>query len=776
MQRTSDRTFNLAVVLGGKARDPELTRACAALLSGFADRAGVLLLGQMLAAVIALKICWKSAASVELAGFSFALLVCLWLLIRMKTAIEQGLTRISFAQAQWRVTIICLASGVTWSSALLMLASPYDLAGRYLSYTLLTALISISAMSLSPLPLAAIVQIAALGIGGTLLGWEIGSIDLALIMAIFSTGMAISAYFSGRRMLRRCYGERRLAEQNEVVRLLLKEFESNGGDLLWEVNAQRQLENVSPRFADFFGRTPDDIEGQSLFALLRKTGISSSDAMTVGESLREHTSFRNLLVPITVGNDQRWCQLSASPRYNDEKQFTGFRGVLSDVTKEQLSAHKISHMARYDALTGLPNRAHIHESLQETVLACQRDRKVAAFMLIDLDRFKLVNDSLGHPVGDKLLEQVAARLKDVLGPHDLPGRLGGDEFAVLLRDVPDVAHVNELADRIIATLSHPYQVDEHTLFIGASIGSAICPKDGHIADKLVRNADLALYKAKEDGRGIHRRYEPALYARAEERRNIEIALRDALERGELSLEYQPIVASKDKRIIACEALLRWRHPTLGLVPPDVFIPVAEDARLISRIGEWVMRTACMEAVNWPPQVHVAVNLSVEQFLDPHLFETIISALSHSGLDPSRLELEITESVFIKERCDVLATLDKLINIGIRVALDDFGTSYSSLGFLGRTKFSTIKIDRRYVRDAGRQTRESQAVIRAVVAMAESLGMNITAEGAESDEELACIRELGCDQAQGYLFSRPLTAQAMRKLLRDPWSEILWSAA
>jgi diguanylate cyclase (GGDEF)-like protein len=384
-------------------------------------------------------------------------------------------------------------------------------------------------------------------------------------------------------------------------------------------------------------------------------------------------------------------------------------------------------------------------------------------MMIDLDRFKAVNDTLGHPVGDRLLTRVADRLKSMMDGRNMCGRLGGDEFAVVVFDASDHNKLERLARGIIEALSKPYEVDQHTLYIGASIGTAVGPRDGRSVEMLIRSADLALYRSKDQGGGSHNAYEPQLHQEAEERRVLEIALRKALENNEFLVHYQPVVSTESGQIEGFEALLRWINPELGNVSPARFVPVAEDARLIGPIGEWVLRTACAEAKRWPDTVRVAVNVSAEQLTDSSFVTSVISALSHSGLSPHRLELEVTESVFMREGTGAIAVLDQLVALGVRLALDDFGTGYSSLGYLSKCKFNTIKIDRQFVQGAAKNTPESVAIVRAVVAMAGSLGMTTTAEGVETDAELQTVKRLGCRKVQGYLFGRPMPASEARLL-------------
>jgi diguanylate cyclase (GGDEF)-like protein len=391
-------------------------------------------------------------------------------------------------------------------------------------------------------------------------------------------------------------------------------------------------------------------------------------------------------------------------------------------------------------------------------------------MMIDLDRFKAVNDTLGHPVGDRLLGRVSERLSHLMSTNEMVGRLGGDEFAVVVRDANDPARVEKFAHQIIETLSRPYEVDAHTLYIGASVGVAIGPRDGRTSEMLIRSADLALYRSKDAGGGVFHAYEPKLHVQAEERRVLEMELRRALERGQMSLNYQPVVDAGTGNRTGFEALVRWTHPDFGAVPPMKFITLAEETRLIAPIGEWVLRTACQEAARWPETIRVAVNVSPEQLHNPNFVSTVTSALAQSGLPPQRLELEVTESVFLREGTCAVQVLERVLDLGVRLSLDDFGTGYSSLGYLSRTRFSTIKIDRSFVQGASKGVREAIAIIRAVVALADSLGMATTAEGVETEAEHLMVQELGCNRVQGYYFGRPLPVTEARALAVQPrWS-------
>jgi diguanylate cyclase (GGDEF)-like protein len=414
-------------------------------------------------------------------------------------------------------------------------------------------------------------------------------------------------------------------------------------------------------------------------------------------------------------------------------------------------------------LTGLPNRMMLTEALGDALRYAAQWRTRCAFMMIDLDRFKSVNDTLGHLVGDQLLALVSERLKTIMTDNELCGRLGGDEFAIVVRDASDPTRLQQVGQAVINLLSQPYEVDHHTLYIGASVGSAIGPRDGNTVETLMRNADLALYRSKEEGGGLHCSYEPSLHAHAEERRKLEFSLRKALEKNEFVLNYQPVVEANDETIVSFEALIRWNSEDHGFVSPAKFIPLAEDTRLIVPIGEWVLREACREAARWPSNVKVAVNVSGEQLLDPGFVPSVVMALSTSGLAAQRLEIEVTESIFVRDATLARQALEQIMALGCGIALDDFGTGYSSLAYIRNLRFSTIKIDRSFVQGASAGSIESLAIIRAVVAMAESLEMSTTAEGVETERELEIIRGLGCRKIQGYYFGRPMPALEARGL-------------
>jgi diguanylate cyclase (GGDEF)-like protein len=667
-----------------------------------------------------------------------------------------------------RETVSTIVSGTLWSVPALFFVAGGGTAEILIVWAVLSSLTAAAALVLTAVPLGTMLFITIVGSALSAMALNLGLPLLAISSVLFTILLVGMTFLSGKRFIETLVSDQALTEKREVVSLLLREFEDTGADWLWQTDAARCLTHVSPRFAAALGVELAELEGKQLLRILAgdswEAGNFASGLRELAEKLKRRESFADLILPVKIADATRWWELSASPRFDDRGAFLGFRGVGSDVTAQRDSADKINRLARYDTLTGLPNRMMINETLARAMQHAEQWRSQCGFMMIDLDRFKAVNDTLGHPVGDRLLSRVAERLRQLMTENELCGRLGGDEFAVVLLDVRDQSRIDTLAHSIIEALTRPYEVDHHTLYIGASIGSAVGPRDGRTAEMLIRSADLALYRSKDAGGGKHNLYEPQLHANAEERRMLEIALRSALEKGEFHLVYQPVVSADDSVIVGFETLLRWTHPEMGIVPPYKFIPVAEDARLIAPIGEWVLRTACDEAVNWPPSIRVAVNVSAEQLSDPNFVTAVISALSHSGLPPHRLELEVTESVFLREGTGAIAILDQILGLGVRLALDDFGTGYSSLGYLRKTQFSTIKIDRSFVQGAAKKSAESLAIIRAVVAMADSLSMTTTAEGAETEEEFEMIRELGCTKVQGYLFGKPMVSEEARKLM------------
>lgn len=664
-----------------------------------------------------------------------------------------------------------LLQGLVWAACMALISRSGQTSELVALWTLVSCIMVCGAISYAATPLAATAYLAPCILGLFGMFDDHGQLPLRALATSYALSLLAGCFIYARTFARQHSTTAQLAEKSEVVSLLLREYEAGGSDWLWQTDTLRRISGVSERFAETLGMEPGQLEGVSLVQILAGSGWDdgrfAAGLHSLADHLKRRESFSNLVLPVEIKGQWRWWELSASPRHDDNGVFQGFRGVGSDVTAQRESADKIAQLARFDPLTGLPNRSHLREVLDQAMDAARGRSPGCGFLMIDLDRFKSVNDTLGHQTGDKLLSQVARRLRQVCDAGEFCGRIGGDEFAVVLPHVADGAVIPRLASAIIGALSAPYQVDQHVLHVGASVGSALSPMDGRESEALIRSADLALYRAKDDGGGAHRAYEPQLHAQAEERRQLELALRDALEKDQLHVLYQPVVDAEQGVVLGFEALVRWTHPQLGPISPVKFVPVAEEARLIAPIGEWVLRTACMEAVNWPEDIRIAVNVSAEQLAHPSFVSAVSSALAQSGLEARRLELEVTESVFMGEDTGALKVLDQLLGLGIQLSLDDFGTGYSSLGYLSRTRFNTIKIDRSFVVGASKNTAESLAIIRAVVTLADSLGMTTTAEGVETEAELQMVRRLGCKKVQGYYFGRPMLPQDAARLFPPP---------
>ncbi len=584
--------------------------------------------------------------------------------------------------------------------------------------------------------------------------WMVTLVMASFILFIGRGNVLTTAAFLGRFRL-----QDRLQEQEEVVRLLLNEFEANGSEWLFEFDVSGRLTFASTRFAEALRQPVDAVIGEHWTHFIPDRSVGDEFMALITKGL----PFRDILLRVEIDGEIRWWSLSGTPKNDREGRLLGYRGVGSDVTERQRSAERIAELATFDALTGLVNRRIIDQSLGDGL----QSPDGVALLFVDLDRFKAVNDSIGHGAGDQLLAEVALRLRDVVagdvGARGLVGRLGGDEFAVVLREA-DLPRALALGDKIIARLSQPYRIGDKTAQIGASVGLALGPDDGDSVEALMRAADLALYDVKGKGRGSVRHYDRAMHKRTEHRRSLELDLRSALSQGQLRLAFQPVVDAIDERIVGFEALMRWRHPVEGEISPAMFIPIAEEAGLIGELGAWALNEACRVAAGWPLHVKLAVNLSPLQFDDLGLVDMVRQTLARWRIAPERLELELTESLFLDERPQTTAMLAQLHDMGVGFALDDFGTGYSSLGYLQKIAFSRIKIDRSFVQGSVANGGESTAIIQAIVALADRLGMETTAEGTETRAEFEAMRRLGCAQIQGYYFGKPMSAEDAGRLM------------
>jgi len=534
----------------------------------------------------------------------------------------------------------------------------------------------------------------------------------------------------------------------------------------WSTDAKGNIAHLSGKTLDTLPDAAAAI-GKPLTDLFATLADAGDTGRSLCFMMSRRSRFERLAVCTGPANARRWWLLSGEARLDSGQTFLGFSGVCSEITDERRIAQENASAAMHDPLTGLLNRRQMAQQIERIITGFRAAKRPCATLLIDLDRFKQVNDTLGHSAGDALLKQVAERLLTLIGDPEQVCRLGGDEFQLLLPGVEDRGELGNLAARVIALLSQPYSVDGSRCIIGASVGVAISPFDGDSGDELFRNADLALYAAKHGGRGGFRFFSRDLLTAAEDRRHLEEDLHDALTRGEFHLHYQPVVRSKENTVAGAEALIRWTHPEKGPVSPALFIPIAEESGLIRAIGEWTLRTACKEAMGWPGNLRVAVNVSPIQFADPGFVAVVTNALASSGLAPDRLELEITEGVFLAEGADTDARFHALKALGVRLALDDFGTGYSSLGYLKTAPFDKIKIDQSFVRGTADAGSRNKAIIAAIVALADALGMETTAEGIETHDQLEMLREMGVSHIQGFIYSRALPSSEFLQGAQQP---------
>jgi diguanylate cyclase (GGDEF)-like protein len=656
---------------------------------------------------------------------------------------------------RWAAAYIAITA-LLFAAAIPLLGADSPLLARAVLFAALSA--SIAAFFLFPM-LLILSCLAALG-GVAMINSQS---PLVAIMAVAGLSFALLSILRARDLI--LTAQLRLAAEWEALKAcrFVEEYEGSGRGWFWETNADGRVTYLSTGLIERLGVDEDDAIGARIEDLLLiDNGETDEGRRTLDFHLSARFPFAEVIVR-APGADESWWSLSGTPNFDEFGRFLGFRGIGANMSEQLRSEAEETKLARYDSLTGLPNRAMMRRTLDEALVNAAERRRGCALLLIDLDRFKQVNDTLGHPVGDKLLKQVGARLRAVIGTDGQAGRLGGDEFEAILPGIDVESRLEEIAARLIHDVSAPYEVDGHRVEIGTSVGIAIARPGKSYPNALIRDADLALYAAKAAGRGTFRFFAPQMHELAAERQILENDLRDAVAKDQMLLCFQPIVDSVTEETSAFEALLRWQHPTRGLLIPADFLEIAEDCGLMPRIGAWAVRTACAEAAHWPEHVRIAVNLSPAQVADPGLPSVVTSALASSGLTPDRLELEISEGAFPADGAGPARMLSRLKALGVRLALDNFGTGRSGLGHLRDAPLDKIKIDRSFVRGAEAKGSRNAAIIRAIVVLAESLGMDTTAEGAETLEELALIRSLGCSQVQGYLFGKAVPAPEARAL-------------
>jgi diguanylate cyclase (GGDEF)-like protein len=577
----------------------------------------------------------------------------------------------------------------------------------------------------------------------------------AVVLCVFVIALIVTSIV--RLLLKHQLSHRRLAVERRELSVAVNNIPQ--GLVLYDDSARVTVCNQ--RYIEMFGLSPDVAKpGCSMHDLIshrKETGSFEGDVGEFCASIIRNVALGKVTHQIAEAADGRAILI-----VNQPLEAGGWVATIEDVTERKRADEKIAHLAHYDALTDLPNRVLFREQLENALNKVQPGEQLAV-LYIDIDEFKSVNDALGHSVGDELLKAVALRLRGCLRETDVAARLGGDEFAIIQTAVKRPSDTTQLVERIYQAIREPYDCAGHLVTTDASIGIALAPDDGADLDQLLKNADLAMYGAKADGRRTYRFFEVGMDERVKTRRILELELRQAIMDGGFEVYYQPLLNLQDNKISGCEALLRWRHPRRGMISPSEFIPIAEETGLINALGDWVLSTACIEAASWPDHIRIAVNVSPIQFKSQTLALNVATALAVSGLSACRLELEITEAVLIRDDEAALALLHQLRELGVRIALDDFGTGYSSLSYLQRFPFDKIKIDRCFVKDivgpAG-----SSSIVQAVVNIAAARNMTTTAEGVETERQMEWLRDLGCTEMQGFLFSPAISAAEIRRLL------------
>ena len=664
-----------------------------------------------------------------------------------------------------RIVRYTLLSGALWGAMIAVLIASSSAEHAMLLGVFTAAILCVGALLHSSFPMASLgysLLIATGAAAGMALGGHPWFFNASLLLAASVMALQRFAAANDAADVRRHLAAAAMQEAKETAALLLQDFEAHSSDWLWRIDSHGRLGKVSQRFIKATGLNEELLEGGSFVAL-----FAPESGQQLQELLRLGHPFHDEAFRVTVGGREAWWSLSGQPTIDG-----GWRGVCSDITRSRDAEARIAYVTEYDSLTDLPNRAMLVRQLEVAQDAADQSDESFALFVIDLDNFKALNDTQGHPAGDAYLKVVAQRLRDCVGQSAFLARLGGDEFAILHRDMT-ATDAGELAELIVDALLAPVTLNGKEILAGGSVGVALAPENGTDPAILMKNAELALYRAKAQGRGCARFFEPGMEENARVRADLETDLRSALAAEAMDVYFQPLVNTRTRKVAGYETLLRWNRPGHGLVSPAVFISCAEETGIIVPLGEWVIRKAIEEAAQWRDDVTVAVNLSAAQLHNPSLMATVVNALAVSQMHPSRLEIEIVESVLMDETENNIRTLHALRDLGVKIALDDFGTGYSSLSYLRAFPFDKIKIDQRFVRDIDTSV-ENQAIVRAVISLARDLGMRVTAEGVENEQQATILAGLGCTEVQGFLYSRPIPASEIEKVEPDarPTSNIL----
>jgi diguanylate cyclase (GGDEF)-like protein/PAS domain S-box-containing protein len=704
----------------------------------------------IVAALMLIAALWGEAEQMYL--LPWVLFVGIANIAAMRVARTQSITHIGRSGRKvpdWLMLGEIIGRAGIWLSLPLYIFSSLSPSSQVITASIAAGL-GIAGLGLVVVPRCAISWMASFtaGVGGALF---IGRDTLPLqhmFSIVFTLGVSI---FGVLHVARWAFNQLKtnadFSAQSESASLLLQEYEQRGVGWLWQVDDENRVTYISSRMTALLGKPASQLLGHSMASLLGGNA-------ELGRKLLEKQPFNALEMELQTARGPRWVSIAGDPIVDTAGRFGGFRGVGTDITDMRQTQERLTHLANMDVLSGLPNRGRVRQLLGEALRNATAGSCPCAILFLDLDGFKPVNDTFGHPKGDAVLRAVAKRLVDEVSGDGTVGRMGGDEFAIVVADAQSRTKVEKMADRIIKSVREPYMIDQTEIRIGVSVGAAFGPIDGATVDDLILKADLALYEAKGAGRGCVKYFSSALQSEQEDRVRLETDLRQAIPAKQFHLVFQPLINAKTQKLVGFEALIRWNHPQRGFVPPNVFIPVAEETGLMPAIGEWVLDEACRVLATWPEPITVSVNISPKQMVVAALPNLVSEALARYRLPGNRLELEVTEGVFLGDNGGTLDVLKRLRALGCGIALDDFGTGYSSIGYLNKAVFHKLKIDGSFVREAGSRP-ENVAIIQSIVQLAGKFRMSVTAEGVETPEDFERMRDLGCDIIQGYLFGKPL---------------------
>ncbi len=645
--------------------------------------------------------------------------------------------------------------GSLWGVAAVLFATTGDASAKIVLSVGLVAVLAAGGVALAAIPAAVISFSLPVAIGAAYsLSLESNTsliIPLLVLLAWLSITTPIVAFFYARLFVYFMGSSIKAKEQGALLGMFLDEYRENSNDWLWETDSQGVIDELPD---GWLSGDEADNEIRLIDYLERTITIKGTQFDDLCNALEKCEAFKDILLCLDAGRGELWVRLNGHPSFDSDGVFTGYVGIGSDVTSEKLAEERIATLSKSDSLTGLMNRNAYSERLSIAVANLERYGKPFTILYLDLDGFKLVNDTRGHVLGDRILAEVSERIADEVREGDSIARLGGDEFAILMEGQGDAGSAARLAARLISEIGEPYQFEDEEYRVGLSIGIAMAPVNGTRPDQLLRNADLALYRAKADGRGVFRFFENDMDSELRERRMLEAELKDAVEKNELVLHFQPLVDAKTRKTVGMESLIRWEHPIRGLLSPAEFVELAEMSPLICDIGRWTIQKACETAREWPDGTFVAVNLSAHHFMRSDIVAEAAEALEKTGLEPSRLELEITESLLMNKADEVTHKLNQLKEVGISVAMDDFGTGYSSLSYLMSVPFDKLKIDKSFV-DQVTGNSSGKTIVRMITALARELNLKVTAEGVEQKSQADFLESVNCDQLQGYMFSKPM---------------------